>query len=107
MVVPYLPLNKISGAELAFRKSIELNSSNADALFNLGQLISGDEVLQQSNNDEEREKIASEAVEFLNKAVTLNPDQSEWKVKLAGALLQAGQKILTSKVLEFSCRTKS
>ena len=32
-----LALNKLTEAELAFRKSIELNSSNADALFNLGQ----------------------------------------------------------------------
>ncbi|GIR55457.1 MAG: protein FlbA [Rhodospirillaceae bacterium] len=102
-----LALNKISGAELAFRKSIELNSSNADALFNLGQLISRDEVLAQSNNDEEREKIALEAVELLNKAVTLNPDQLEWKVKLAGALLQAGKKDLSSKVLDFILQQKS
>ena len=41
-----LALTKISAAELAFRKSIELNSSNADALFNLGQLISRDEVFK-------------------------------------------------------------
>ena len=102
-----LALNKISGAELAFRKSIELNSSNADALFNLGQLISRDEVLAQSNNDEEREKIALEAVELLNKAVTLNPDQLEWKVKLAGALLQTGKKDLTNKVLDFILQQKS
>lgn len=102
-----LASNKISGAELAFRKSIELNSSNADALFNLGQLISRDEVLAQSNNDEEREKIALEAVELLNKAVTLNPDQLEWKVKLAGALLQAGKKDLTNKVLDFILQQKS
>ena len=100
-------LNKISGAELAFRKSIELNSSNADALFNLGHLISRDEILAQNNNDEEREKIALEAVELLNKAVTLNPDQLEWKVKLAGALLQAGKKDLTSKVLDFILQRKS
>jgi len=102
-----LALNKISGAELAFRKSIELNSSNADALFNLGQLISRDEVLALSNNDEEREKKALEAVELLNKAVTLNPDQLEWKVKLAGVLLQAGKKDLTSKVLDFILQQKS
>ena len=102
-----LASNKISGAELAFRKSIELNSSNADALFNLGQLISRDEVLAQSNNDEEREKIALEAVELLNKAVTLNPDQLEWKVKLAGALLQTGKKDLTNKVLDFILQQKS
>ena len=101
-----LALNKISGAELAFRKSIELNSSNADALFNLGQLISRDEVLALSNNDEEREKKALEAVELLNKAVTLNPDQLEWKVKLAGVLLQAGKKDLTSKVLDFILQQK-
>jgi len=102
-----LALNKISEAELAFRESIELNSSNADALFNLGQLISRDEVLAQGNNDEERENIALEAVELLNKAVTLNPDQLEWKVKLAGALLQAGKKDLSNKVLDFILQQKS
>ena len=102
-----LALNKISAAELAFRKSIELNSSNADALFNLGQLISRDEVLAQGNNDEERENIAIEAVELLNKAVTLNPNQLEWKVKLAGALLQSGKKDLSSKVLDFILQQKS
>ena len=101
-----LALDKTLEAELAFRKSIELNSSNADALSNLGQLISRDEILQQSKNEEQRAKIASEAVEFLNKAVTLNPDQSEWKVKLAGALLQAGQRELTSKVLNFLLNQK-
>ena len=101
-----IALNKISGAELAFRKSIELTSSNADALFNLGQLISRDDILAQRYNDEEREEIASEAVELLNKAVTLNPDQLEWKVKLAAALLHAGQKDLTSKVLDFILQQK-
>ena len=95
-----LALNKLTEAELAFRKSIELYSSNADALFNLGQLFSSDEILEQSINDEEREEIALEAVKLLNRAVTLNPDQLEWKVKLAGALLQAGQRDLTSKVLD-------
>ena len=102
-----LKLDKIPGAEKAFRKSIELNSSNADALFNLGQLISRDEVLQQSQNDREREKIASEAVELLNKAVTLDPEQLEWKIKLAGALLQAGQRDLTSKVLNLILKQKA
>ena len=102
-----LALNKLTEAELAFRKSIELNSSNADALFNLGQLISRGEILAQIYNDEEREKIASEAVELLNKAVTLNPDQLEWKVKLAGALLQAGKRDLTGKVLDFILQQKS
>ena len=101
-----LALSKIAEAELAFRKSIDLNSSNADALFNLGQLFSRDEILEQSNDDEEREKIALEAVELLNKAVTLNPDQLEWKVKLAGALLQAGQRDLTSKVLNVILQQK-
>ena len=101
-----LALSKMAEAELAFRKSIDLNSSNADALFNLGQLFSRDEILEQSNNDEEREKIALEAVELLNKAVTLNPDQLEWKVKLAGALLQAGQKDLTGKVLNVILQQK-
>ena len=101
-----LALNKLTEAELAFRKSIELNSSNADALFNLGQLISREEILEQSNNDDDREKIASEAVELLNKAVTLKPEQLEWKVKLAGALLHAGQKDLSSKVLDFILKQK-
>ena len=101
-----LALCKMADAELAFRKSIDLNSSNADALFNLGQLFSRDEILEQSNDDEEREKIALEAVELLNKAVTLNPDQLEWKVKLAGALLQAGQKDLTGKVLNVILKQK-
>jgi|GEM_PF-2273041 len=101
-----LALSKMAEAELAFRKSIDLNSSNADALFNLGQLFSRDEILEQSNDDEEREKIALEAVELLNKAVTLNPDQLEWKVKLAGALLQAGQRDLTSKVLNVILQQK-
>ena len=96
-----LTLDKLSEAEQAFRKSIELNSSNADAFFNLAQLISRDKILKQSKNDEEREKIASEAVELLNKAVTLNPKQLEWKVKLVGALLQAGQEELAGKVLNF------
>ena len=102
-----LALNKLTEAELAFRKSIEFNSSNADALFNLGQLISRGEILAHIYNDEEREKIASEAVELLNKAVTLNPDQLEWKVKLAGALLQAGERDLTGKVLDFILQQKS
>ena len=102
-----LKLDKIPGAEEAFRKSIELNSSNADALFNLGQLISRDEVLQQGQNDREREKIASEAVELLNKAVTLDPKQLEWKIKLAGALLQAGQRDLTAKVLNFILKQRA
>ena len=52
-----LALDKISEAELAFRKSIELNSSNADALFNLGQLISRDEILQQSKNEERAQRL--------------------------------------------------
>ena len=101
-----LALNKLTEAELAFRKSIELNSSNADALFNLGQLFSSDEILEQSINDEEREEIAIEAVELLNRAVTLNPDQLEWKIKLAGALLQAGQRDLTGKVLDVILQQK-
>ena len=101
-----LALNKLTEAELAFRKSVELNSSNADALFNLGQLFSSDEILEQSINDEEREEIAIEAVELLNRAVTLNPDQLEWKVKLAGALLQAGQRDLTGKVLDVILQQK-
>ena len=101
-----LNLDKFSEAEQAFRKSIELNSSNADAFFNLAQLISRDKILKQSKNDEEREKIASEAVELLNKAVTLNPTQLEWKVKLAGALLQAGQEELAGKVLKFILQQK-
>ena len=50
-----LTLDKFSEAEQAFRKSIELNSSNADAFFNLAQLISRDKILEQSENDEERE----------------------------------------------------
>ena len=101
-----LALNKLKEAELAFKKSVELNSSNADALFNLGQLFSSDEILEQSINDEEREEIAIEAVELLNRAVTLNPDQLEWKVKLAGALLQAGQRDLTGKVLDVILQQK-
>jgi len=101
-----LALNKLTEAELAFRKSVELNSSNADALFNLGQLFSSDEILEQSINDEEREEIAIEAVELLNRAVTLNPDQLEWKIKLAGALLQAGQRDLTGKVLDVILQQK-
>ena len=101
-----LTLDKLSEAEQAFRKSIELNSSNADAFFNLAQLISRDEILKQIKNDEEREKIASEAVELLNKAVTLNPKHLEWKVKLAGTLLQAGQEELAGKVLNFILQQK-
>ena len=101
-----LALNKLKEAELAFKKSVELNSSNADALFNLGQLFSSDEILEQSINDEEREEIAIEAVELLNRAVTLNPDQLEWKIKLAGALLQAGQRDLTGKVLDVILQQK-
>ena len=101
-----LALNKLTEAELAFRKSVELNSSNADALFNLGQLFSSDEILEQSINDEEREEIAIEAVELLNRAVTLNPDQLEWKVKLAGALLKTGQRDLTGKVLDVILQQK-
>ena len=101
-----LTLDKLSEAEQAFRKSIELNSSNADAFFNLAQLISKDKILKQSKNDEEREKIASEAVELLNKAVTLNPKQLEWKVKLAGVLLQARQEELAGKVLNFILQQK-
>ena len=101
-----LTLDKLSEAEQAFRKSIELNSSNADAFFNLAQLISRDKILKQSKNDEEREKIASEAVELLNKAVTLNPKQLEWKVKLAGVLLQARQEELAGKVLNFILQQK-
>ena len=101
-----LTLDKLSEAEHAFRKSIELNSSNADAFFNLAQLISRDKILKQSKNDEEREKIASEAVELLNKAVTLNPKQLEWKVKLVGVLLQARQEELAGKVLNFILQQK-
>ena len=91
----------------AFIKAIELNSSNSDALFNLGQLISTEDALKRSESDEEREKTAEYAVELLNKAVTLNPSQLEWKVKLAGALLQAGQKEALKNVLEFILNQKA
>ena len=91
----------------AFIKAIELNSSNPDALFNLGQLISTEDALKRNESDEEREKTAEYAVELLNKAVTLNPSQLEWKVKLAGALLQAGQKDALKNVLEFILNQKA
>ena len=42
----------------------------------------------------------------MNKAVTLNPDQSEWKVKLAGALLQAGQRRVNEQSIKFSSEPK-
>ena len=102
-----LALNRLSEAMQAFIKAIELNSSNPDALFNLGQLISTEDALKKSESDEEREKTAAYAVELLNKAVTLNPSQLEWKVKLAGALLQAGQKDAVKNVLDFILNQKA
>ena len=80
-----LKVQNFEAAEAAFRQAVKIYPSNAEALFNLGNLIiSGPEL--QNQVDAIAPERAAEATQLLRQAIALNPDLLTWQLELANAL---------------------
>ncbi|MBH68619.1 MAG: hypothetical protein CMM58_09730 [Rhodospirillaceae bacterium] len=86
-----LASRQINEAEDSFRKAIKLDSSNSEALFNLGNSICSKKILTNQFSQRVEVNRAIEAVSLLNQAISQQPDQLGWKIRLADALISADE----------------